>query len=1443
MTATMDEDLLGLWCDALGIDRAAGGPGSPDPATDPRSFFELGGYSLLALALADRIAATVGVDVPRTVVFEHPTFPALHAYVTAAGPASAADRLRSPGQPAEGQLAGAERAGATVEPFPLSELQQAYLLGETGEFELGGPALLFEEYSCPPLDVESFRHAVDALVQRHPMLRARFDVTAQRVATTVPVAPVEVRSLRNLDRDECDRLLADSARQLRASPPPLDGGLTFQFRVFELADRYHVQFCGRLLVFDGLSGQIFAEDLATLLRAEALPPLSYTYREYRVAAERSRREASYAEAHAYWAARLPSLPPAPTLPSARRPSAVPATLQRRTHTLSASRWASFTAAARQHGLTPTAAVCAAFVEVLRHWSAGPAFAISMMYGDRQPRHPDVNRVIGNFSTTLLLECAAGDTGGHFVNRARTLHRQLSRDLAHGEYGGVEVIRQLNRQRRNLSSATMPVVFASLLGVRGAGGGGSLDGRVFLERLGWTRRTGTIHTPQVSFDHQVFETQGALALNWDTADSWYPPGLLDDMFVAYRGLLERLATEPDAWTERRFALTPRAQLDVRRQINDTAVAVRPQTLHGGFIDHVRQAPDRPAVITSETTITYAELHHHARVLAHTLRRAGCQPGDLVAVIAGRGWRQIATLLGVLYAGGAYVPLAPDWPAARREKIISTAGIPWVLTEATIDAALNDNPPADALLDVPVPVDSEALAYVIFTSGSTGSPKGVMIRHQSAMNTIADINQRFGVTADDRVLAVSEYTFDLSVYDVFGLLTAGGVVVVPDSDQAREVVHLEELARSAGVTVWNSVPAYLGLLIDYLRGGERPALDALRLALVSGDWVPVRIAHELATVAPLAGCVSLGGATEAAIWSNYLPVPVEPPDWASVPYGYPLANQEYRVLDEAYLDRPDWVAGELYIAGRGLADGYLNNESETERAFRIHPHTGQRIYRTGDWGRYWPDGTLEFLGRRDDQVKVNGFRVELGEIESCLVRHPAVSSAATIVHRDALAAFVVPEGVVPEGAEVAAPPDGQVATLRGDAAGFPRSDLIAHLRDQLPPYLVPQTIRVLAALPLTANGKVDRARLARLATTGGDADRPRHRRPGSATERVVASLWSEVLGVDEPGATEDFFAAGGNSISGSQLTNRIDTALGVRLPLAVFYEHSTVESIARLIDSRQFVASDHFVTLADNGRPPLFLIHPVGGDVLCYRPLVAELRHTFRVLGIRAIPPTGPDAPTSLEELARAYLGRVTKLVQDGPVRLAGWSLGGVLAYEMGRQLAAAGRRDAVVVLLDPWVAPPGSNPAAVTDAALLRSFFFNMTHGRVDLSPPADADLARTLALVQAEHPPLAALSPEEIGALYRTFEINSRALLRYTVPVVDGVGVCVVETDDGLRGAGGSYLTPLRNALSLPGAHRERVEGDHFTIVGDAAAGPLAALIARRAAAMPSRGQQAGPTR
>ncbi|GAA3983107.1 amino acid adenylation domain-containing protein [Thermobifida alba] len=993
------------------------------------------------------------------------------------------------------------------DPFPLTDVQGAYLVGRGTAYDYGGVAChAYAELELPPLDPDRLRRAWDALVRRHDMLRAVVSAEGhQRVLAEAPQPSLTVTDARGGDVGARARHTRERLRDL--VPDPAAWPLV-RLHHTRGDDRSVLHLSADLLVADYASVRLLLDELAALYAdpGRELPAIGATFRDYVLAQRALKEGARYHRDRAYWMERIDDLPPAPELPLADRAADAPPRFTRRSAALSPAEWEELRARAAARGVTPSSVALAAYAETVARWSRRPDFTLNLPAARRLPLHPDVDRIVGDFTTVTLLAVRAGD-GATFTERARTRQARLVEDLDHSLYSGVELLAELSR-RRDEAAVLMPVVFTGALGAAaGAEGGSWADHEVH----------GLSQTPQVWLDCQVTETGGGLAVRWDVRDGVLPDGVADDAFAAYVALLRDLAASDGPWDAADPVRLPEHQARRRARANATAGPLPEGLLHEEALAAALRTPHAPAVITSQGALGHGALWGRAAALAAVLAERGCRPGDRVAVAMDKGVEQVVAVCAVLLAGAAYVPVDVAQPAARRNAILDDAGVRCVLTQSWLAAAADwgahTDPVAVDLVPAAEPpaqlppraADPDDLAYVIYTSGSTGTPKGVMVSHRAARNTVDDVNRRFAVTAEDRVLGLASLGFDLSVYDVFGLLGAGGAVVLPDAERRGDPSHWAELAAEHGVTLWNSVPAQMQMLCDYLDADRTVELPSLRVALLSGDWIPVALPDRVRARVPGLSVVSLGGATEAAIWSIHHPVERVDPDWPSIPYGRPLTNQTFHVLDGAMRDRPDWVPGELYIGGAGVALGYLGDEARTAERFVTHPATGERLYRTGDMGRYRPSGDIEFLGREDSQVKIRGHRVELAEIEAALQTHPAVAAAAVVAvgERDSrrLAAFVETarrDGTGPDGRATAEAADAARDAVRRATAGLDRDGLTA-LLDAMDEVALAAVTRTLTGAGLFASPGAACDRAAVLAALR--ADRRHHRLVGRWLDALV------------------------------------------------------------------------------------------------------------------------------------------------------------------------------------------------------------------------------------------------------------------------------------------------------------------------------------------------------
>ncbi len=1055
--ATPAEQLLAtIWSEALGIDRV----GRAD------NFFDLGGHSLLAMRVVWTLLTAHGIDLPIRLIYAAPQLADLAREVESRRPEGEGAALRELSPKVE------PRPEDRYLPFPLTGVQQAYWLGRSASFELGRISCQFyREYDASELDVPRLARAWQRLVERHDMLRAIVRPDGQQqILKDVPPYEIELLDLAGRAQEARESALHDirermSHQVLEAAQWPL-----FELRASRI-DTQHIRLhiAYDILITDALSMDILMSELGALYRNPdaVLPAPRHTFRDYVLAYDRIHESELWRRSRDYWMRQVDDFPQPPDLPLAKDPASIAVPyFTRREFLLERASWMRLRSMAASANMTPTVVLMAVMADVLRCWSGRDTFALNLTLFNRLPLCEDVDRIVGDFTALSLLRVGNAhlDT---FEDRVRWIQEQLWSDLDHRYFTGVDLLRELRMRRDDRSGALMPVVFTSIVTDQGGGGEPAAS---------WLGRQvyGIAQTPQVWIDLIIEEAPDGISFGLMAVDELFPDGLLDDLFDCYCRMLVELATNAQRWKEPRHAmlewLLPQRQRELLAAANATSAPLPEGLLHSRFHAQAARRGDQPAVIVAERAVSYAQLEAVANRAARELRALGARPNTMVGVVMGKGWEQVAAVLGILQAGAAYVPIDPRLPAERLHALLAMADVKVALTQGRFEQTLpwpqgvervvlgpqwleqpSPGPPLEPLQR------SEDLAYVIYTSGSTGTPKGVMIDHCGALNTVLDVNERFGIGASDRVFALSSLSFDLSVYDIFGTLAAGGTIVMPDPDDERDPSRWAAMAVEHGVTVWNTVPALLQLLVDYAE--QQPACRPLplRLAMMSGDWIPITLPDRVRAVAPGAAVISLGGATEASIWSILYPIGTVDPTWASIPYGKPMRNQRFHVLNRALEPCPVWVPGDLYIGGIGLAKGYWRDEAKTQASFITHPHTGERLYRTGDRGRYLPDGNIEFMGREDFQVKIQGFRVELGEIEAALLGHPGIRAAAVAAvgeRQDAkrLVGYVVGEGAVP-------------AT----------EDLQAFLAAKLPAYMVPATFVTLPAMPLTANGKVDRRAL--------------------------------------------------------------------------------------------------------------------------------------------------------------------------------------------------------------------------------------------------------------------------------------------------------------------------------------------------------------------------------
>ena len=839
------------------------------------------------------------------------------------------------------------------------------------------------------------------------------------------------------------------------------------------------------------------------------------------------------------------------------------------------------------------------------------------------------------------------------------------------------------------------------------------------------------------------------------------------------------------------------------VNETAHPLPDTTLAALIARTMAAQPDAEALVFDNRSLTYAELDRRSAALAGTLAARDIGPGDLVAVALDRSVDLIVGLLGVIRAGAAYLPIDATHPADRIARIMKTAAPRVLLSHAALPGSVPLLPPTDwpetgAAPDGPAPSDA---AYLLYTSGSTGEPKGAVIEHRAIVNRLEWMRVHYGIGPGDRILQKTPATFDVSVWEFFLPFLSGATLVVAAPGAHRDPAAIARLIRDQRITTAHFVPS---MLAAFLAHPDATGI-AMRRVFCSGEALTPDLRDRFhATMT--AELHNLYGPTEAAVDVSY---------WNAsrgdrgdpMPIGFPVWNTRLYVLDAALRPVPPGVTGDLYIAGVQLARGYLGRPDLTERAFIPDPfHPGERMYRTGDLARFRPDGAILYLGRADGQVKLRGQRLELGEIEAAIVSSRLVLQNRVIAREDR-------------------PGDKRLVAYLVPAPDYETEDLRAHVAARVPDYMVPSAFVALDSLPVNSSGKLDRNALPVPDLPQGDG-----REPATDTERRVAALFAECLGVPKVGADDDFFALGGHSLLAVDLMLRVQEEFGRDPGLGALFEYPTVARLAGLLDSTAVPPSDDglrpLIVLArgEADHPPLFVVHPAGGIAWCYGGMARALAPEIGVLGLQSPALDAAIAPAaSMEALAADYADRVLSSGTNGPVHLAGWSVGGIIAQAMAVRLRDLGREVGLVALLDAypaevWRSQPEPDDAAIYGALIAIAGIDPRQHPDLPLERAAVIDFLRRMGT------PLGRLPEAALDGVVRVVEGNNRLVRGHHHRRFDG-------TLTHLRAAHDHAGRGLSPAMWTPHAARLEtidVPALHGQMMGEAAMAVIVPALRRR---------------
>jgi amino acid adenylation domain-containing protein len=1294
------------------------------------------------------------------------------------------------------------------------------------------------------LNVAALEQSLNEIVHRHEALRTTFvmvdgqpaQVIAPVLRITLPV--VDLQHVPETEREaEVQQLATKEARR----PFDLAQGPLLRAILLRLTETEHVFLLTmHHIVTDGWSMGVFFRELAVLYEAFAAgrpSPLSRLLVQYADFAvwQRQWLQGEVLETQlAYWQQQLACAPPVLELPTDHPRSPIQTFRgASQSFILSATLTEALKALSQRNGVTLFMTLLAAFKVLLYRYTGQTDILVGTPVANRN--RSEIEGLMGFFVNTLVLRT---DLSGNptFQELLQRVSETALGAYAHQDIPFERLVEAL-RPERNLSRQPLFQVMFILQNAP----------MEPLELPGLNSSLLEVDTGTARFDLTLSMGEneqgliGSLVYNTDLFDV----ATISRMAGHFQTLLAGIVTNLQQRLSELPLLTDAERQQLLVQWNDTKTDYpKDQCIHELFEAQAERTPNAVAVVFENEQLTYRELNRRANQVAHHLHTLGVGPEVCVGICMERSLEMVVGLLGIVKAGAAYVPFDPAFPKERLTSVLEEVQTSVLLTQQRLVKNLpkhqvhlicmdtgweaiaqesEENPVSEAT--------TENLVYVIFTSGSTGRPKGVAVEHRQLINYLNSILERLDLSAGVNFALVSAFTADLGNTAIFPALCTGGCLHVVSQERASNPDALSDYFRRHPIDCLKIVPSHLAAL---LASSDHPEQILPRRRLVLGgeasSWDLIEKLRMLGL-----DCLILNhyGPTETTVGViTYLVEQGQPMEQvkgnrsATLPLGRPIANTQVYLLDCHLRPVPIGVPGELYIGGDGLSRGYLNQPELTAEKFIPNPFSnklGARLYRTGDLARYLPDGNIEFLGRIDHQVKLRGFRIELEEIETLLAQHPAVRETLVIVREDSpgdkrLVGYVVPH-------------QEQVLTS---------SELRSFLKKMLPDYMVPSAFMLLKALPLTPNGKIDlralpapdtsRAELAATCTA-----------PRDLLELRLVQIWENLLDVHPIGVTDNFFDLGGHSLLAVRLMAQIQQQFGQDLPVATLFQGATVEHLASVLRLQSPISNFQPPTpLAGiqscGSKQPFFCVHPIGGNVLCYVALARLMGSDQPFYGLQALGLDGEQEPcTRIEDMAAHYIEALRIVQPEGPYFLGGWSMGGVVAFEMAQQLQKQGHRVAVLALFDSRAPVSGSTLTGTgklteneDDAKLLAEFLRDMTgtfakdlpvsyNSLKQLRPDEQLNYvleqARMLALVPSDAGPL------QIRRLLQVFKANIRAVSSYVPQVYPGRMILFRASEGGTEGGALGW-----SELSVQPVQIYSVPGNHYTMLSM----PSVQVLARR---------------
>ena len=1124
----LEQKLWNLWCQVLEKENFG--------ITD--DFFQIGGNSIQIMRILSEWEQKEPLKyISFTDAILNPTIRAM-AQIAEQNEEKNINRLQNPMIVPELNEAG------RYEPFALSQLQQAYFVGRRNEMELGNvPTHCYSEFFCEDYDRERFLNAICKLVNRHDMLHARFLKDGRQFVLReyqVKVPEEDLSCLTDTDRKE---RLAQIRREMENMVRNCFEESLVTLRVSKIGENeaiIHVYYDG--LIIDGWSQEILFHDIDFYYEHpdEELPAVPIHFCDYIQFLEKLKETEKYKNSREYWLKRISSLSEAPILPINQQETSINhITIKKYSESISRKEWEQIKIFSKKFGISSFVVLLTVFGQVIGKWGKRKNFCINVPEFNRTAAKGMADEVVGECASFLLFNME--QTKESFLEIVKKNQLHLAELMEHDSFTGMDVLREISREQGSVGNYSTPIVFTSLLDIP------SKEMQHFKKVYVQT------HTSQVWIDAVVQYCNECVEFSWDCVDSLFEPGVLNKMIHTFTKRIRQLAKSEEAWWEENDYQVPEEE-KIIRTLNETDMVLPMSTLDELLIKSREQYGTCTAVIQGNRIYSYEEFFVLTDRFLERIQNLGVNAGDVVAIVMDKRVEQLAAVIAAVLAGAIYLPIDVQLTKERISYCILEAESKMVIYDSDEEEKLLELPeqvlrfnvdePWERYGDVKMSIKKRTLDDVfciIYTSGSTGKPKGVLVPQRGLINAIVYTNLYYKVSSKDSVLALTNLSHDMSMYDIFGMFQCGGCIILPETKEEKNPKHWLEVINKYHVTIWNSAPAFMEMMLEVMYHESGISIKNLRLAIMGGDVMRKMIPQCLWKENPQMVVVNVGGPTETTLWNIHHIVTKEDLYRKRIPYGRPMANTKYFILNEAMQICPIYAEGIMYVEGAGVTKGYLKDPEKSAQKYMINPYTGNRMYCTGDVGRYLEDGTIDIIGRDDFQIKINGKRIELEEIEQAAYENPQIQFAAAVLQEaeHAIALYIKVSGKVS------------------------KQEVRESLAKILPHYMMPKYLVMIEDIPLSRNGKVNKKALPMIAI---EKEETQIAQAATETESALIVLYNKIIGITSTTPKDNFFSLGGDSLKAIKLLYEVNAQFHQNLSLTDIFNHPSVSELAGYLESR-------------------------------------------------------------------------------------------------------------------------------------------------------------------------------------------------------------------------------------------------------------------------------------